>query len=475
MTMQEAYFEYKLDKILAQSRWVLGIGSLLLCYFVFADLHFRNAPEIAFTRFPPILIACIFLILNKLKPETAYIWGFPVFHSFLFALVLMQLAIIYMDFETAYFHSAISGTVVVIFIIALVMRANTFSALLILVLPLIFFILLLFIQKSPEGNRLVELANPMAMVVAAFVMNQINESLRFREFKSGCLLQEEKEKTEQLLQQEHLLNDEINSQNIELEQSKNELETINQNLQDSLNYARELQNTILPNVERLKKYFDDYLLFFKPKNTVSGDFYWLKETDQKLFFAVADATGHGVPAAFLSILGINFLNEIIEHNKLLSPAEILDVLRKRIINNFGDDDESLKDGIDMALCCWDKQTKTLTYAGAMRPLLHISKKEIIQIKATRCPIGQYPKLFRFENHIVPVKKGDHIFIYSDGFADQFNGKTQRKYNNRRFKDFLSSLTSHKLSTQKEVIANEFRLWKSTSVQIDDVVVLGIKI
>ncbi|MBK6264242.1 SpoIIE family protein phosphatase [Marivirga sp. S37H4] len=473
--MKKAYYLYKVEKVLESGKWILGIGILILLYFVFADFKFRHTPHIALTRYTSIVLALAFLLLRKIARPSAKKWVFPLFHAFLFSLVFMQLAVITLDFETEYFHSAISGSIVVVFIIALVMRANTISAFLILVAPFIGFVIFTLIFLNPEGSILIELANPFAMVIAAFVMNQVNESLRYKEFSTNKLLLHEQETTRRLLEQEKQLNDEIMLRNVEVEQKKNELELANKDMQESLDYAQQLQHTMLPANEVIGSVFPEHFLFFKPRDKVSGDFYWAKESKGRLYFAVADATGHGVPAAFLSILGITFLDSILKDSPEASPSEVLQLLRKKVIDNFGIDDDSIKDGIDMALCRWDPLEKTLEYSGAMRPLHLIVNQDIITYKATRCPIGYYPKIMDFENHVIKIEQATNVFLCTDGFADQFNGENDKKYNQRRFKEFILTISEETTENQDLIVHNEFSNWKGSADQIDDVLIMGVKI
>jgi len=257
-----------------------------------------------------------------------------------------------------------------------------------------------------------------------------------------------------------------------------------QKITDSIIYARKIQGAVLPPDEYLAKLLPDYFIMFRPKDIVSGDFYWASHKGDKIMIAAADCTGHGVPGGFMSMLGMTFLNEITGRmaESELSAGNILTQLRESVKNSLrqtGKEGEA-KDGMDIALCIIDRKTKELQFSGANNPLLivrdHVEEIEIINVKADEMPIGiYYNEKSRFTNHTVQLREGDLCYIFSDGYPDQFGGKHGRKFMAKRFKNMLAMHSDKPMDDQKAVIEKAFDAWKGENRQIDDVLVIGLKI
>ena len=253
---------------------------------------------------------------------------------------------------------------------------------------------------------------------------------------------------------------------------------------DSIHYARRIQTAVLPPDEFLKRLLPEHFIMFRPKDIVSGDFYWATEKGSKVLIAAADCTGHGVPGGFMSMLGMTFLNEItgkLSDNEL-NAGHILTELRNSVkssLRQTGKEGEA-KDGMDIALCIIDRETNIIQFAGAHNPLLivrnHENEQEVINIKADDMPIGifYHEKEF-FTNNTIQLQKGDTCYIFSDGYPDQFGGKRGRKFMLNRLKKMLSATSNRPLSAQKEFIEQKFDSWKTNNRQIDDVIVIGIRI
>ncbi len=223
----------------------------------------------------------------------------------------------------------------------------------------------------------------------------------------------------------------------------------------------------------------EYYIFNKPRDIVSGDFYWIHQKNGKTIVAAADCTGHGVPGAFMSMLGITFLNDIINEIDELSSNEILNRLRKKVISALhqtGKEGEA-QDGMDIALFIFDKKSMKIQYSGAFNPIYIIRKNELIEVKADRMPIGISIKAkFDFQAHYIDIKKGDMIYIFSDGYADQFGGEEGRKFNYKQFKSFLTEIAELNMNEQKKKLEITHNNWKGTSYeQIDDILIIGVKI
>ena len=229
----------------------------------------------------------------------------------------------------------------------------------------------------------------------------------------------------------------------------------------------------------LKEILPESFIFLKPKDVVSGDFYWThKDQEENIFFTVADCTGHGIPGAFMSMIGTSLLNDIIIDKKINDTGLILDNARESIIKSLNQEEKKTenKDGMDMALCKYDSKRKIIEYSGANNPLIHISGENINKIKADSQPIGVYGgKLKSFKKNKIKVKEGDMLYLFSDGFHDQFGGEKGKKYMSGKFYKFLLSISKENMEKQSKLIENEFERWKGAFEQIDDICVMGVRV
>jgi len=272
--------------------------------------------------------------------------------------------------------------------------------------------------------------------------------------------------------------EEIKAQRDKITIQRDEILRNKEEITDSINYASRIQNAVLPLDDHFEKAFADNFILFKPRDIVSGDFYWIAEEKNKLFFTAADCTGHGVPGAFMSMLGVSSLNEIIGHeNNNLTAGRILELLREKIkfsLHQTGKEGEN-KDGMDMAMCIFHKDKNMIEYAGAYNPLYLIRDGELIEYKADRMPIGIYhvEKEF-FKNHEIDIKKGDVIYIFSDGYADQFGGPGETKFKSVNIKKMLLEIHVKTMHEQKLILEERFNKWKGDLSQIDDVIFIGIR-
>ncbi|MCB0476660.1 MAG: SpoIIE family protein phosphatase [Crocinitomicaceae bacterium] len=269
---------------------------------------------------------------------------------------------------------------------------------------------------------------------------------------------------------------EIAKQNEVLAEQKDEIELKNQDILDSIKYAKRIQDSILPPVEKMDAMFTDYFVLFKPKDIVSGDFYWAEKIDGKSLFAAVDCTGHGVPGAMVSVVGNNGLNRSVKEFNLRSPGAILDQLREIVIEAFNaQNNMDVKDGMDIALCSIDYENLKLEYSGANNPCVIIRDGEIIETRPDKQPIGQFINKTPFTNTVVDLQKGDTIYVYSDGYVDQFGGDKGKKLKSRPFKNLLLTIQDLPMDRQREKLDNLFEEWRGNYEQIDDVCVFGVKI
>ncbi len=271
--------------------------------------------------------------------------------------------------------------------------------------------------------------------------------------------------------------EEITAQRDEIQQQHNVVVHQQQEILHSLNYARRIQSAVLPPTQIFNKYFNDFFIINMPRDIVSGDFYWLKEKGNQLVVTVADCTGHGVPGAFLSMMGTAFLSEIVTNNDELKANNILSSLRKNVINSLHVTEKSLnKDGMDISLCVFDFDTNIIQYAGAYNPLYIYRSKQLIEIAADKMPIGHHRKKdIDFVNHSIELKKDDVLYLFSDGYADQFGGEHGRKFRKVNYKKLLKTVSDKKMKEQQDILTTTYIDWKGDYDQIDDVLLMGLRI
>lgn len=277
-----------------------------------------------------------------------------------------------------------------------------------------------------------------------------------------------KERTAEILEQkEH-----IEQQNLVLEEQKKEIH-------DSINYASRIQMAILPNESCLCKYFNGHFILFRPRDIVSGDFYWFAEKNDTLIIALADCTGHGVPGAFMSMLGISFLNEIVIEKNILKPSEILNALRKSIIKALQHDGSSElpKDGMDIVVISYSKNDNKLLYAAANSTFYQVTNNELIEHKPDKMPVAVYSKMDSFNEFEIAFNPGDEFYLCSDGFQDQFGGPIGKKFLSKKLRELLLSIHTLEMTVQKKILDETLIKWmlESNQSQIDDVSIFGFKI
>lgn len=276
----------------------------------------------------------------------------------------------------------------------------------------------------------------------------------------NALLQEKEQEIERL-------------KNVELKNAYTLISEKNKEITDSIRYALRIQNALLASNGLLKKNLNDFFVLYKPKDIVSGDFYWATESQTDFYLAVCDSTGHGVPGAFMSLLNISFLNEAIIEKELKQPHEILNHVRTRLIENLSQDGG--QDGMDAILLRINKTSNALTYSAANNAPIVITNNSIIELEKDKMPVGKGELLESFSLKTIEVKKGDTLYLYTDGFADQFGGPKGKKFKYKKLNELLLSVSNEKMDKQRELLDLNFIEWKNKLEQVDDVCVIGIKI
>ncbi len=260
---------------------------------------------------------------------------------------------------------------------------------------------------------------------------------------------------------------------------KEELETRKKEITDSINYAKRIQESILPPDSYWKNCLPDSFIFYRPKDIVSGDFYWIEPKNDSVCFAAVDCTGHGVPGALMSVVGFNLLTQAVNEMSLTIPSEILKHLDYGVTKTLrqSEDGKGVKDGMDLSLCSLNLKTNELQYAGAYNSLYYIESGIFKEIKSDKFPIGVNidGKVDHYTNHTVQLKKGDCVYLFSDGYADQFGGPRGKKYKYNQLKELLHKNYLLPIEEQKQKLANAFDYWKGELEQVDDVVIIGVRI
>ncbi len=333
----------------------------------------------------------------------------------------------------------------------------------------------------------------IALIILSFV---IFKSYRTKQKDNKILT---KQKNEIIIINDELkqLNEEIHTQKNEMADQRDILMKQKKDLTDSILYASRIQDAILPTTNVLDEILPDHFILYKPRDIVSGDFYWFKQIDNYIYIAVADCTGHGVPGAFMSMLGISLLNEIVHTREIFPPNLILCELRNRIkksLHQTGQIDET-QDGMDIAFCMVDVEKKQLQFAGAFNAL-YIVRNSINNIKRAKVkaenhkaipethflilepdhmPIGIHPKdEVDFTNFEIPLSDGDTFYIFSDGYVSQFGGENGEKFKSRRFQDLLLKIQHESMRKQHEILEHTLVKWQANNEQVDDILVVGVR-
>jgi serine phosphatase RsbU (regulator of sigma subunit) len=263
----------------------------------------------------------------------------------------------------------------------------------------------------------------------------------------------------------------LEDQNVLIEQK-------NKDITDSINYAKKIQNSIMPDINEFGNLFQDSLIYYKPKDIVSGDFYWFQHFNNSIVFAAADCTGHGVPGAMMSVICVGALNHYTKKTDITDPETVLNFIDKEVnrSTNGGSHEQRMADGMDIALCAYNKDNNTIQFSGANRPLVLIRNNEAIVYKGNKFPIGQdigVEKVFTGET--IQLEKNDTVYVFTDGIVDQFGGEKGKKLLFRRLKEFLLSIQALSFDEQKEKLDFFFNQWKGEEEQVDDVLLIGIKV
>lgn len=323
---------------------------------------------------------------------------------------------------------------------------------------------------------------PITVAIVLGKRNAINQEQLVQQVKSieklsNENMEREKEKKKILEEQNLLLETKVEERTRELA-FKNELISVkNREITDSLMYAKRIQASILPDIKLIYRTLDQSFILYLPKDIVSGDFYSFAQKDDKVIIAAADCTGHGVAGAFMSMIGSALINQIINEKHITDPAHILDQLNDGVIHSLKQRESESNDGMDISICSFDLKNNYMHYAGANRPLWLVRNGALITYKPDKFPIGglQVERNAKFVSHEIILQKNDTIYLFSDGYADQFGGENGKKLMSKKFKDTLLDIQHLSMRDQEKFLHDLFKTWKGKNEQVDDVLVIGIKI
>jgi serine phosphatase RsbU (regulator of sigma subunit) len=323
------------------------------------------------------------------------------------------------------------------------------------------------VTGNNEITRLSEKFNMMISQLESYYY-ELEEKVKERTLKI------EKQKEELFMQRDALA-----EKNTQLNEAYHEIEDQKKHIMDSIYYARRIQTAILPSYTFLDSKLKNYFIFYLPKDIVSGDFYWMTEVDGLVMIAAVDCTGHGVPGAFMSIVGFNHLNNAVTVKQARKASEILNELNIGVIDSLNENsgESSIKDGMDMTLCVFDFKNNKIDFAGANNPIILIRDNKPVKYRGDKFPIGAYigNKTQQFTNNEIEIKKGDMIYMFSDGYADQFGGPENKKFLVRRFEELLLEIHNMPPEEQKEHLKTTLYDWMGNNGQVDDILIIGVRI
>jgi serine phosphatase RsbU (regulator of sigma subunit) len=318
-----------------------------------------------------------------------------------------------------------------------------------------------------EKQKLILYFVLFALVLVSFLGYYIYRGYKIK--KEANIKLEEKNRTISLQK------DEIEQQRDIAAAQRDQIAYQKKHIEDSIMYAKRIQTALIPSLELFSDKLEHFVLY-KPLAIVSGDFYWVSNIDKKQIIICADCTGHGVPGAFMSMLGVTMLNEIVNNKHIIMPDQIIEILRQGVIKSFNQsiDEDSVKDGMDIAVCMVDFENDTLWFSGANNPLYLIRNHELVHYRGDKMPVAIHYRMQPFTLHKIDITKGDEFYIFSDGYVDQFGGPKQKKFMSNQFKETLVELDDVPMLKQAERLNEIFEEWRGDSPQIDDVTLIGVR-
>jgi len=485
------YVIHRANEILRYGWIKVLVGTAFVLYYAWSDIYFKNSYFSSIFRFIPVFASFLFISLHLLIFKRSKSLVLLFYNFFYYSLIIMVYSIVIIDYGTPYFTISSEGALLVLAITVIELKGNMKTIISVFLTPLFFVVLLLILSSNITKFEIMFMVHQVTFAFVGIVLCGIKEQVNFNAFKIKLNLENEKTKTDELVNSLTEYTEEIRSQKEEISVQRDQSEFQRQLLEfqrqeqlSNLSYASRIQLSLLPSNDILKKNFDDYFIIIKPRDIVSGDFYWSAKVNDWTYFAVADCTGHGVSAAFMSILGITFLNETIREFEGLTPGLILNRLRNLIVETLHQSSDSFnnQDGMDISLCAYNSVSRRLIYAGANSSMLLIRNNafipEIKHVKGDKMPVSVYIRMDSFTNQEFQIQTGDQVYLYSDGFADQFGGPKGKKLKLRHFKDLIVQNSTLTMREQKKNLTQFWDKWTSQYSeryeQTDDIIILGLK-
>lgn len=317
----------------------------------------------------------------------------------------------------------------------------------------------------------------LSVVVFCIFLIRSRYRLTYNEIKIRLQL----ELSKKVIEQKH---EEVVLQKVEIQLQKDSLEAKNREITDSISYAKSIQNALIPSEEKFRDALKESFVLFKPKDIVSGDFYWVYRKDEIVFYVTADCTGHGVPGGFMTMLGLSFLDQIIVNQHVQNPAEVLDLMKEKLIktlNQYGQVGEN-KDGMDINVCRLDTSKNELTFSAANNNIYVVKndspvpgQKELLVYKADRQPCGYFILNKPFTSQTIQLNPGDCVYTFTDGYADQFGGPKGKKFRYKQFEQMLLNNSYGEMAMQRDILNDTMDEWRGTHEQVDDILVIGVRI
>jgi serine phosphatase RsbU (regulator of sigma subunit) len=450
----------------------LALGFIFL--FSLIDIYIRLDMEIFYLRIVPTAIILISLAIHFLNLKNKWIIYYT-YNFLLVNLVLMMYLISINNFEKPAFSSSITGTVLILLIFSYELRTNLIYAFLVYFLPFLAFLYLVVYHPAFDKNKMVLISNLLPMLIVGFIFNYLNSKSRYHDFVNEMQLASEKARVDELLAMTKIQNEELSAQNEKILEQKEFLEDQSLEIFESIEYARRIQATYLPEDKFLSQIFPHHFVINQPKDIVSGDFYWVTSTSDADYIAVIDCTGHGVPGAFLTFVASNFLHKAIYEYHFEKPSQILLFLNTEFYRTFRRNEKiSLKVGMDLIICRIGKNRENVSFSGSYHSLIRIRAENTEIFRTDMIEIGASVMQIEFSEKQIDLKKGDMVYLFTDGYADQMGGNRDRRFMMRRLKSVLYDMHTMDCTTQKEKLLQCHEDWKGSMFQTDDILLIGIQ-
>jgi len=331
-------------------------------------------------------------------------------------------------------------------------------------------------QKQIIQQRILNVAIGSVLVIL-IVFAVITFRAKNQKQKANTQLKIQNEEIRQQREEIETQAERLKAINTDVTRKNKLIEEKNKNITDSINYAKRIQTALLPFSQRIGKELEDFFIYYNPKDIVSGDFYWFSESKDKVIIAVADCTGHGIPGAFMSFIGHDMLNHIVNFKGITNPAEILKQLKLSVIHILRQEQSDNRDGMDISICVWDKKKNKVHFSGANHTLIYIQNKQLYQLKGNKTTVGLDEKknIKDFDTHEINLVGDTCFYLFSDGYVDQFGGEKDKKFMIKNFRELLSNSHMKKMETQGIIVKETIEDWMGEEEQVDDMLVFGFRL